>query len=120
MATITVTNVLAATHFGRNDRKTMSITQSVERQYVNTQAIGFAADEVIAVGADISTLGLARFTNRGPTNFVTIGPNDAGVMFPAFKLKVDEHCIVRLIPGTTYRAQADTAAIDLDVEVFCD
>lgn len=96
------------------------IDQSVARMYSNTQVIGFAAEEVIAVGSDISTLGICTLKNLDSANYVDWGPESGGSMVVAGTLKAGEEFTFRLKPGVTYRAQANTAAVTLSVDILND
>lgn len=97
----------------------IQITQSVARMYSNTQVVG-TSEEVIAVGSDISTLGVCTMKNLDSTNYVVWGPESGGAMVAAGRLKAGEEYTFRLQPGVTYRAQANTAAVTLDVTILND
>lgn len=80
--------------------------------------IGFAAHEAIVM-QDVAAAGWARFENLDSTNFVQIGTDAAGTFHPFVKLKAGEFCILRLGTNAPY-AKADTAAVQLDYEIFQD
>jgi hypothetical protein len=119
MATIVVNATLTATHLGLSLRVSDQVTQAVERKWSYTQAIG-TSEEAITIPGDIATLGYASFTNMDATNYVTIGPDSGGAMVAAMRLKAGESAVLRLSPGASYRAQANTAAVNLDINVFND
>lgn len=96
---------------------TPTLTASAPNVAGFTQAIGFAASEAIAVG-DVATLGWAWFKNLGPTNFVDIGPYSGGALVPFVRLLVGEAALLRLTPGITIHAQADTAGIVLEKLIY--
>lgn len=80
--------------------------------------IGQAAEEDLSFG-DVATLGRAVFQNLDDTNYVTVGPKSGGVMVPFMRLNPDgEPNSMRLEPGITVRAQADTADCDVLVIVY--
>lgn len=77
------------------------------------------SEEVIAFG-DIVALGYCFIRNLSATRCITFGPESSGAMVAAIKLKPGEWCILRLVPGTTYRAKADTSACDVLIQVLDD
>jgi len=81
-------------------------------------SIGFAAHEAIVMG-DVSTAGWARFENLDSTNYVQIGIDVGAVFYPFVKLKATEFCFLRLGTNAPY-AKANTAAVQLDYEIFQD
>lgn len=95
------------------------ITQSVARMYSNVQVVG-TSEEVVAVGADISTLGVCTLKNLDSTNYVQWGPESGGAMITGQRLKAGEEYTFRLEPGVTYRAKANTAACNLLVVIYND
>lgn len=98
-----------------------------ETYLVNEAAIG-GDSLVVSVGTseqdlafpDVSTLGYAYLRNTDPTNFITYGPKSGGSMVLFGKLKAGEFAWVRLAPGITFRAKADTAACKLFMKVYQD
>lgn len=86
----------------------------------NVQTIGFAADETITVIGDLATLGIAAFQNLDATNYVDIGPDDSGALLGFIRLEAGEFATMRLKPGITIRAQANTAAVKLRVWILND
>lgn len=84
-----------------------TITQTTLNAASGVQTIGTTA-EALSVG-DVATLGMLCLTNLDSTNFVTYGMDDAGTMKATGKLKAGESAILRLLPGITFKLQADTA-----------
>ena len=119
MATIVVNSTVTAQHLNRTTRASMQVTQAVSRSWSYTQVIG-TSEEAISIGGDISTLGLATFTNMDSANYVVVGPDSGGSMVGAIRLKAGESFTVRLNPGTSYRAQANGSPVDLDITVYND
>lgn len=78
-----------------------------------TQAIGFAAHEVVTVG-DVATLGWAWFKNTDATNFVQIGLDVGATFYPLVRLNAGEAGCFRLAQGITVYAKADAAAVVLE------
>lgn len=72
------------------------------------------SEEALTFG-DISTLGYMALRNLDTTNYVDIGPESGGAMVPMVRLKAGNVAIMRLKPGITVRAQANTAAVKLQV-----
>lgn len=84
----------------------------------HVQSIG-TSEEDIDVG-DVATLGWMVLRNIDTTNYVTYGPKSGGVMVPFGRIEAGEPATLRLEPGITIRAQADTAAVKLDVRIYED
>ena len=118
---ITVTTNLSAVKgnltFTRS--RTFRATWATARQDGQVQAVG-TTHEAITVSGDIATLGVAYFTNLDATNFVDIGRDVAAAFVPLIRLKPGESCAVRLTPGITPYAKADTAACDLEWQILND
>ena len=83
-----------------------------------TVSVG-TSEEVVALG-DIVTLGYCFIKNLDATNYVTYGPEAAGAMAAMGRLKAGEFTILRLEPGITLRAQANTASCDVRFNVLSD
>jgi len=81
-------------------------------------SIGFATHEAIVL-QDVSSCGWARFENLDATNYVELGVVVAATFYPFIKLKATEFCIIRLGSNAPY-AKANTAAVQLDYEIFTD
>jgi hypothetical protein len=65
--------------------------------------------------SSLTSLGLTAFKNLDTTNYVDIGPDSAGAIVPFIRLKAGEVAILRLKPGITWRTQANTASVRLEV-----
>lgn len=92
---------------------TVQITQSAIGGHMPIVTVG-TSEEVIGFG-DITTLGLAALRNLDATNYVRVGPESGGAMVPMLRIKPGEVQFLRLEPGITVRAQANTAAVKLHV-----
>jgi hypothetical protein len=99
---------------------TKSITQNVQ----GGGGPGIVSIPTTAGGTVISpvitTLGWAYFKNLDLTNYVDIGPTSGGAIVAFARLKPGEETVIRLTPGITLRALANTAAVNLDVRVLND
>lgn len=86
---------------------------SGSRAYSNTQAIGFAAHEALAVGADLTTRGYCFMRNMDATNYVQVGTvvNSSFAPGPQ-QLKAGDINIITLSTETLY-AKANTGSVDL-------
>lgn len=82
------------------------------------QIIG-TSEEVVAFG-DVATEGYIYLKNLDGTNYVTWGPEATGAMVVMGKLKPGEFTWFRVAPTVIMRAQADTAAVKLDVRLYED
>jgi hypothetical protein len=68
----------------------------------------------------LTTFGLMRITNLDPTHYVVFGADSNGTLAALGKLKPTESFLLRLAPGITLKAQADTGPCKVDVRVFED
>jgi len=98
--------------------KTKEITQTTQCVYQNVQIIGTSA-EALTTG-DIASLGIAMLENLDAANFVDVGPDDSGTMKDFLRIKAGERFPVRLKPGITVKAKADTAPVRLLVTLYDD
>lgn len=98
-------------------------SQSVDQAAAGGGAPGFVnigtSEEAISFG-DVSTPGWAFIRNIDATNYVDIGPDSGGSMVAACRLKPGEGFAIRLHPSSTWRGQANTAAVDLVFAVLED
>lgn len=94
------------------------IDQTTARSFNPVIDVG-TSEEVISTG-DIGTLGLVAFYNLDATNYVEIGPESGGSMVSFIKLKAGERALLRLTPGITIRAQANTATVKLQMLLLDD
>ena len=95
------------------------IDQAVIGMDGHIQSIG-TSEEVVTVATDVATLGVAAFHNVDGTNYVDIGPESGGALVGFVRLKAGEFGFMRLKPGITIRAQANTAAVKLKVWILND
>jgi hypothetical protein len=71
------------------------------------------SEETISAG-DVSTLGYVAFKNLDAANYVDIGPDSTGLV-GFIRLEPGDCAIFRLKPGITIKAQANTAAVKLQM-----
>lgn len=95
------------------------IDQSNPGRGGHVQSIGSGAEEDIDTG-DVSTLGWMVLRNIDTTNYVIYGPKSGGVMIDFGRIEAGEIAVLRLEPGITITAQADTATVKLDVRIYED
>ncbi len=95
-----------------------AITQTTAKRVSNTQTIGFAAHEALAMG-DVAAAGVCQMTNLDDTNFVQIGVDSTGTFVAFVKLLPGESWQGRLATNAPY-AQADTGAVELDYDILSD
>lgn len=98
--------------------KSFDFVASAPTMAAGVASIGFAAHEAVPMG-DVSTAGWARLENLDSTNYVEIGVEVAATFYPFLKLKAGEFCVIRLGTNAPY-AKANTAAVQLDYEIFQD
>lgn len=95
-----------------------SETFNVSGVRINQAAVGAhspvwiigTSEEDMAVG-DVTTLGWLCLRNLDTTNYITYGPKSGGSMVALGRLNAGESCMLRLEPGVTLRAIANTAAV---------
>lgn len=112
---ISITSIIRVSNGAFNDLfapSSLQITQSAIGQEASVQVIG-TSEEVVTVSGDVSTLGVAAFQNLDTVNYVDIGPESAGALVGFIRLKAGEFGTIRLKPGITIRAQANTSAVKL-------
>jgi hypothetical protein len=117
--TVTIKGVLSNGYLKDSfDPGQVTITQSAKR--AARPVIDVGTTEEALVTTDVSTLGWVFFRNLDTTNFVDIGPESAGAMVAMVRLKAGECAAMRLKPGITLRAKADTAAVLLEMKLWND
>lgn len=85
-----------------------------------------AGGTAIAFPTTVATRGFAWFINLDTTNYVTIGVQVAGTFYPLIRLKGNataskrEAAFLRLEPGVTVYALANTGAVDIEFGVLND
>ncbi len=97
---------------------TLQIDQTNGRMAGHVQTIG-TSSETVDFGSDLTAEGVCYMRNLDATNFIEIGPDSTGIV-DFIKLKPGEFWVGRLKPTVVVKAQADTAACDLQVAVFDD
>ena len=90
----------------------LQIDQAVARGPAPGSVNVGTSEEVISF-AELATLGLIHIQNLDGTNFVDFGPESGGAMVAAVRVLAGEVALFRLVPATTYRAKADTAACNV-------
>lgn len=124
MAEITVTFTLQVANGSYKETYqpgVISIEQAAVGRGGYVQTIGTSEEEVVF--GDVATEGYALLRNLDATNFIEYGPHSGGsggAMVAMGKLKAGEMAWLRLKPGITLYAQADTAPCKLDVRVYED
>ena len=99
---------------------TIQVDQAALGRGGYVQDIGFAAPEVVDFG-DVTTNGYMYLRNLDETNYVTFGPQSDAATIEVFgKLKPGEVALLRVAPTIIMWAQADTAAVKLEVSLFED
>ncbi len=81
--------------------------------------VGTSADEVINTG-DLTTEGFVFMRNLDLANFVNYGPESGGSMVTFGKIQAGEVAGYRIDPTVVLRAQADNAAVQLEVIILED
>jgi hypothetical protein len=89
-------------------------------------AVGGPTPGVLSIGTshealttnDLTNKGWAVLKNLDDTNFVEVGVDVSATFYPLLKLLPGEQVQVRLSPAVTVYAQADTAAVRLDAQIF--
>lgn len=109
--------VTTRSHSFNTDQATARASSAV--QNIPTTAGGTA----LVFNASLTTQGYAYFINLDATNYVSIGVQVGGTFYPLARLKggasgKKEGAILRLEPGVTVYALANTAAVDLEFGVF--
>lgn len=79
----------------------------------DVQAIGFAADEVIAYG-DLVAPRWCFLRNLDTTNYIKVGPTTGGAILEMIRLKPGESCLFPIGPSVVLRAQSAVAACNLE------
>lgn len=96
----------------------ISITQTTANAHCPVIDVG-TSEEVISFG-DISSanVGLVAFRNLDTTNYVRLGPTSGGAMVPMIRILAGETEVFRLEPSVTLRAQANGAAVKLQMKLL--
>jgi len=94
----------------------VQVDQAAVGAHMPVLSIG-TSEETISLG-DVSTAGYVCLRNLDATNYVELGPDSTG-MVAMLKLKAGEVACFRLT-SCTLKAQANTAAVKLQVMIFED
>lgn len=96
----------------------ISITQTTARVHCPVINVG-TTEEVLSLG-DITagSEGYVAFRNLDSTNYVQIGVTSAGAMVASIRLKAGQAAVFPMEPSQTWRAKANTAAVDLQMKLF--
>lgn len=97
--------------------ETLKVTQTTKGFLKHVFSIGASAETITFT--DITTLGWLYLKNLDATNFVTYGPDSSGQV-DFGKLKPGEFALMRVKPGITIKATADTAACKVLVAMWED
>lgn len=73
-----------------------------------------------ALTITVGTMGWCFITNLDSTNYVAYGPTSGGAIVNFGKIKPGETHALRLYPGITFRAQANTATCLVRIIVWND
>ena len=79
-----------------------------------------ASELVITPDAAITTPGVMLLTNLDAVaagNFIEYGPESGGAMVKLGRLNPQETHKIRLASGAVFRAQADTADVDIQIQI---
>jgi hypothetical protein len=97
----------------------IAVDQAAVGRSGHVQSITSAAEEVVDFG-DVVTEGYIVLRNLDAAHYVTYGPEQTGAMVVVGKLKPGEVALFRMAPTVVLRAQADTAPVKLQVDLFED
>lgn len=81
--------------------------------------VNSSASEVISFGS-VTTEGWCFLRNLDATNYVQYGPDSGSSLIVFGRIEAGEVAAFRLDPTTTFRAQANTAAVKLQVALLED
>lgn len=85
----------------------------------NVQSIGTASPEALTIG-DVAAPRLGILRNLDATNYVTVGPQSSTTsnMEPMLRIPAGHFVILWLDPTVTLMAKANSAAVNLQVDIF--
>lgn len=112
-------NVIKGTlkrQYSRSD--TLDFVASAPATAAGTPSVGTAAGGEALVLQDVASLGWARFENLDAANYVEVGMIVSATFYPFLKLLPGEYTFMRLPTGLAPYARANTAAVQLDYEIF--
>lgn len=80
------------------------------------QVVGTSAEAIVTT--DVASLGWCYLQNLDSTNFILYGPDDGGTLKDFGKMLPGEIAWLRLKPGITVKAKADTASCKMLYKIF--
>jgi len=116
--TFNVNNPSTGGGYSNSVRASQQYTQNA--QGANGEVVSIPTTATNIDLTNLTTYGWAYFQNLDTTNFVTVGLSVSAVYYSFLKLKPGEIALLRLEPGITVQAQADTAAVKLNYLVLQD
>jgi hypothetical protein len=96
---------------------TVQINQSAQGAHCPTVIVNSSAEEDLTFG-DIVTEGIVVGRNLDDTNYVTIGPSTGGAMYPFIRVNAGEPFAFRLDPSATWRWQANSANVKVQIKML--
>ena len=111
-------SVRNAAHIESYEPSAKRVTQAAIGGHGPIIDVGTSEEDFSA--GDVTTLGWVFFHNLDTANYVRIGPKSGGAMVPLIRLRAGEFAVLRLEPGITLRAQANTAAVKLKMLLLQD
>ena len=96
----------------------ISITQSSALRQATTQIVGTAAGGEAVLLGDITTAGCFIARNLDSTNYVELGIQNGGTFYPLLRLNAGEAMVARFAQSITPYARANTANVNLDIEIL--
>lgn len=97
--------------------ETTQIVQSASGVVSDTPTIS-TSGTALTIQSRVTTLGIAWVMNLDGTNFVDVGTWDGAVFSPFMRLLPGERYPVRLTPGITLRAKADSADVQIQITIY--
>lgn len=98
--------------------RTITITQSGNVVWSDTVTINTSATTITP--GSVATLGVMIVENLDAANFIKVAVDDGGTPKYWGKVKAGEAYPIRLLPGTTVKMIADTAAVKVQIQIYED
>lgn len=109
---------------GNFDSKFNSGTIQIDQSAVGAtgSTVAVTTSDTSVTFPDVTTYGILLLENLEDSggNFITYGPDAAAALVPFGKILPGEVHVLRLVPGITYRWQADTATVQCRYELLED
>ncbi|RPI76136.1 MAG: hypothetical protein EHM42_10765 [Planctomycetaceae bacterium] len=96
----------------------VSITQTTGLKHCPVVDIGTSEEDISFGDISAANIGYCAMRNLDTTNYVDIGPKSGGAMVGMLRLKPGEPQSMRLVPGVTLRAVANTAACKVQFSFY--